>query len=143
MKRIGLVTSFLLLAIFAGPSVASTEDGLSAELRQVVEDNVAAYNRDEVSAALQSVHTKSPDYATMQQALPTQFSAMNIGAELVNFHYIGHDDEFALARVEIKTVDKSGEPFVANVLDTIAVFHQEGGEWKYWSNLILGVHSNE
>ena len=105
MKRIGLVASFLLLAIFAGPSVASTEDGLSAQLRQVVEDNVAAYNREDVSATLQSVHTNSPDYATMQQALPTQFNAMNTGVELVNFHYIGYDDEFALARVGIKTVE--------------------------------------
>ena len=62
---------------------------------------------------------------------------------LPNFHksfrYIGHDDEFAVARVMLKTVGRSGPPLAANVLDTMTVFHQEDGEWKYWSNHILGV----
>jgi hypothetical protein len=59
--------------------------------------------------------------------------------ELVGFQYIGHDDEFAVARVKLKTVEQSGEPFSANVLDTITVFHQEDGVWKYWSDHLLGV----
>ena len=59
--------------------------------------------------------------------------------ELVGFHYIGHDDEFAVARVKLQTVDQSGEPFSANVIDTITIFHQEDGVWKYWSDHILGV----
>ena len=39
----------------------------------------------------------------------------------------------------VTTVDESGEAFEANVIDTITLFHQEDGVWKYWSDFILGV----
>jgi len=139
MKQIGFITAILLLSMVAGTAGAGDEGGLSATLRQVVENNLAAHNREDMSGTMQSIHTKSPDYTNMKQALPNQFSTQDARTELVSFHYIGHDDEFAVARVAYKTVDQSEEPFVTNVLDTITVFHQEDGTWKYWSNHVLGV----
>lgn len=109
-------------------------------LTQVVENNLSAFNREDVSGTLESVHTKSPHYDSMQQALPNEFSALDARTELVSLHYIGHDDEFAVARVKLKTVDNTEQPFTDNIIDTITVFHQENGSWKYWSNHILGVH---
>ena len=57
--------------------------------------------------------------------------------EVKSFQYIGHDEEFSVAWVKFKTVGRSGQPIAANVMDTMTVFHQEDGEWKYWSNHIL------
>ena len=139
MKQIGYFTGVLLLAMVVGTAAACDEDGLSAELRQVVENKLAAYNREDVSATLQSIHTRSPEYTSMQRALPNQFSALDARAELVSLHCMGHDDEFAVARVKLKTVNHSEEPFAPNVLDTITLFHHEGGAWKYWSDHTLGV----
>jgi hypothetical protein len=139
MKQSGYVIGMLLLSMVAGAASAGDEDRLTTELRQVVESNLAAFNREDPSATLRSVHTKSPEYTGMQQALPSQFGALDARTELVSFRYLGHDDEFAIARVKFKTVDQSGEPFAANVLDTITVFHQENGTWKYWDNHVLGV----
>ena len=85
------------------------------------------------------IHSKSPEYDATQGALSGLFEALDTRTELVGFQYIGHDDEFAVARVKLKTVDQSGEAFAANVIDTITVFHQENGVWKYWSDHILGV----
>lgn len=139
MKKISVI-GILALSMVAGVAGASEhEKRLSTLLRQVVENNLAAYNREDVSTTMRSVHTKSPEYGKMQQTLPNQFGAMDARAELVRFHFIGHDDEFAVARVELKTVDQSGEPFVPNILDTMTVFHQEDGIWKYWSTHVLGV----
>jgi len=123
----------------AGVAGADDDEGLTRVLRQVVVDNLAAFNGEDVSATMQSIHSKSPEYTSMQQALPNQFSALDARTELVSFRYIGHDDEFAVARVKLKTVDESDEQFMANVLDTITIFHQEDGAWKYWSNHVLGV----
>jgi hypothetical protein len=81
----------------------------------------------------------STDYTGTQRALPKQFDALDAQTKLVRFHYIGHDDEFAVARVKLRTVDQSEEPFVANILDTITIFHQEDGAWKYRSKHVLGV----
>ena len=107
MKRIGYVISALLLSMVAGAAGAGDEAGLTATLRQVVENNLAAYNRKDVSGTMQSIHTKSPDYTGTQRALPKQFDALDAQTKLVRFHYIGHDDEFAVARVKLRIVDQS------------------------------------
>ncbi len=139
MKQIACVTAILVLSVFSERAGASEDEGLSAVLRQVVEQNLAAYNREDIAGAMNFIHTKSPEYGSTQGALPGQFEVLDARAELVGFHYIGHDDEFAVARVKLKTIEQSGEPFSANVIDTITVFHQEDGVWKYWSDHVLGV----
>ena len=139
IKQMGCVAAVLLLSVTGGPATAGDDDALAPVLRQVVEDNLAAYNREDPVAAMKLIHTKSPEYDSTRAALPAQFGLMDARSELVGFAYIGHDDEFAVARVKLKTVDKSGEDFEANVVDTITLFHQEDGTWKYWSDHILGV----
>ena len=139
MKQIVCSLGNVVLSLLAVPAGAGQDQGLADALRGVVEDNLAAFNREDVQGTMQTIHSKSPEYASMQQALPNQFTGLDARTELAGFHYIGHDDEFAVARVKFKTVEQSDEPFTSNVLDTITVFHQEGGSWKYWSNHVLGV----
>lgn len=139
IKQIACITAILMVSVFSETVSASDDEGLATILREVVEQNLAAYNREDAAGAMSFIHTKSPEYSTTQGALPGQFEVLDAQTELVGFQYIGHDDEFAVARVKLRTVDKSGEPFSANVLDTITVFHQEDGVWKYWSDHILGV----
>jgi hypothetical protein len=139
IKQIVCVTALVMFSVFSETAGASGDDGLAGVLREVVEQNLAAYNREDAAGAMTFIHTKSPEYGTTQGALPAQFEALDTQTELVGFQYIGHDDEFAVARVKLKTVEQSGEPFSANVLDTITVFHQEDGVWKYWSDHLLGV----
>ncbi|MCF7984845.1 MAG: hypothetical protein K9L70_10615 [Thiohalocapsa sp.] len=139
MKRIRFSTAACLLALLVGPLPAAASGGLEAALRQVVEDNLAAYNSEDPSRTLASVHTKSPAYATMQEALPAQFSALDARTELEGFTYIGHDNEFAVARVQYRTVGETTEPFMDNILDTMTFFYQEDGAWKYWDNYVLGA----
>lgn len=141
MKPIRLYAAASLLVLFANPLLAADSGGLEGALRQVVEDNVAAYNREDASRTLASVHTKSPAYAAMKEALPKQFAARDARTQLERFTYIGHDDEFALARVQYRTVGGTAAPFMNNLLDTITVFHQEDGTWKYWDNYVLGARA--
>lgn len=138
MKPIRFYVAAALLLLFANPMTAFAAVGLEESLRQVVEANLAAYNDEDAARALAAVHTKSPVYADMQDALPKQFAAMDARTELERFTYIGHDGEFALARVQYRTTNRSQTPFMNNVLDTITVFHQEDGTWKYWDNYVLG-----
>jgi hypothetical protein len=85
------------------------------------------------------VHSKSPDYESTQAALPAQFEELDVTTELVEFTYIGHDDEFAVARVRAKTADGPGNAFTDNTVDVIVIFHQENGAWKLWGDEILGT----
>ena len=143
MKQMAYVTAFVALCSSSGIADASDNDGLRDELRKVVEQNIDAFNQEDITGAMSGVHTKSPEYGTTREALPGQFEELDARTELVGFSYIGHDDEFAVARVKLKTTEVSGQPFTANVIDTLTVFHQENGVWKYWSDHILGVELAE
>ena len=140
MKQFSWIISLLLIAGFAGQNAATAAEGsLEATLRAVMEKQTAAYDNEDKAATLRYIHTKSPEYGSMEQALPGQFKAMDVRAEVVDFRYIGHDDEFAVARVKVKTAAESGTEFADNIVDSLVVFHQEDGEWKFWSDEILGV----
>lgn len=133
--RTVLATALLGLAVTAG----AADDKLTAELKGVVESNLRAYDAKDVQGALRGVHTRSPEYDTTKAALAEQFRDVGVTATLVDFRYMGHDDEFAVARVKTKLVGPAGSGFSDNVTDSVVLFHQEGGTWKVWSDEVLGV----
>jgi hypothetical protein len=125
---------------FAAPSAQADDAALAATLRKVVEDHAAAYDQENVAAAMSSIASRSPDYETTQAALAEQFAGLDVEAKVVDFAYIGHDDEFAVARVKTKVVATPKSPeFADNTTDAIVLFHQDGGAWKLWSQHVLGV----
>jgi hypothetical protein len=129
----------VLPLIFGASSAFAADAELSAALRPVVEGHLAAYNREDVAATIGFVDSRSPDYESTKVALAAQFEHLDLATELVDFALIGHDDEFAIARVKIKTAGKPGSGFADNTVDAILLFHQENAEWKLWSESVLGV----
>src|SRR5262249_20783908 len=116
----------------------AADDKLPTALRDVVEQNVRAYDAKDVSGVQRTTDTRSAEYEPTLAALRSQFE-QNLTATFVDFKYIGHDDEFAVARAKIKVEGPPGSTFMNNTSDQIVVFHQEGGAWKLWSDGILGV----
>ena len=112
---------------------------LAGALEQVSKDQIAAFNREDVAATMSYAHTKSPDYGTTQDDLRSQFASLDARAEQLSFQYVGHDDEFAVARVKVKVTAPGNAEFQDNVVDTLAIFHQEGGRWKLWDVYVLGA----
>lgn len=133
------VASLLAVSVVGVPASGGEGEPLEATLRQVVEDHLAAYDREDAAAALKLIHTQSPEYAKTKKAIAEQFRDQEATTELVAFRYIGHDDEFAVARVKMRTVAPGDAAFADNVVDSITLFHQEAGVWKYWSDYVLGV----
>lgn len=123
----------------AGAASAATDAELSAATKAVVESNLSGYNAENPDAAMSAVHKSSPEYASTQAALAEQFRDLDVKATLVDFDYMGHDDEFIVARVKTKLVGPPGSGFADNVVDSLVLFHQENGVWKLWSDEVLGV----
>jgi hypothetical protein len=130
-----------LMLVCAGTAPAHAQ--LAAGLREALYANLNAFNRKDVDATMGTIDSRSPDYAPTKQASETQFEALDVKSEIVAFDYIGHDDEFAVARVKVKTTGKPGSDFTNNTVDSIMIFHQEGGAWKLWSEDILGVQTEQ
>jgi hypothetical protein len=140
MKSMILVAVPLAAVLgLAGAASATTDAELSAAVKGVVESNLSGYNAESPDAAMSAVHKSSPEYASTKAALAEQFSDLDVKATLVEFDYMGHDDEFVVARVKTKLVGPPGSAFVDNVVDSLVLFHQENGVWKLWSDEVLGV----
>ena len=112
---------------------------LAPALQYVMENNLATFNRKDLAGTMATIHTKSPDYDPTKAALEEQFKDLDVTASLVDFKFIGHDDEFAVARVKVRTVGKPGSGFADNTVDAIYLFHDEGGAWKLWDETVLGI----
>lgn len=141
--RIAGCAAFMMTVMLlgAGPTVADDQDAaLATTLRKVVEDSYVAHGRKNADQTMGSIDSRSPGYEKTRKALSSQFE-LGTTTRLVSFRYIGHDDEFAVARVKFKTTGKPGTPFVENTIDTVTLFHQENGQWKVWDQLILGVET--
>ena len=136
IRRVAVLATVLGFAASAG---AADEDPLGATLRKVVQDNVAAYNARDVEGVMRGVHTRSPEYDPTRAAIAAQFTDLPVTAELVDFRYMGHDDEFAVARMKLKVGGPPTSQFQDDVVDSILLFHQENGTWKLWADEVLGV----
>ena len=127
----------LLLA--AATPARAADEALAGQLRVVAEEHVSAYDAENADGVLRTMHTRSPEYDRTQKALPEQFRALDLDVKLVDFKYMGHDDEFAVARVKTAYDGPQGSGFQDNVTDSVLLFHKEGGVWKLWSDEVLGV----
>jgi hypothetical protein len=112
---------------------------VAAALQYVMENNLASFNRKDLTGTMNTIHTKSPDYESTKATLVSQFADLDVSAALVHFDYLGHDEEFAVARAKVKTTGKAATGFTDNTVDAIVIFHQENGDWKLWDEDILGT----
>ena len=135
-RMLAAVAALLGLAVGAG---AADKDPLATTLKGVVEDHVRAYNARDVQGAMRDVHSRSPEYDSTKAAMEEQFRGDPVTAELVDFSYMGHDNEFAVARMKLKIAGPPTSQFQNNVVDEVMLFHQENGTWKLWSDDVLGV----
>ena len=124
-----------VLCLFAPAARAQ----LAAGLRETLYANLGAFNRKDIDATMRTVDSRSPDYAPTKQAIEERFKDLNVQSEIVAFDYMGHDDEFAVARAKVKTTGKPGSGFTDNTVDAIMLFHQENGAWKLWSEDIVAI----
>jgi len=124
-----------LLAAFA-PGAAVADETLAGTLEKLSKDQIAAFNREDAAGTLAFSYTKSPAFDAAKADLPTLFAESDPRAEQVGFQYIGHDEEFAVARVKVK-VSADAPDFQDNVVDTLMIFHTENGSWKIFDTYLL------
>jgi hypothetical protein len=135
--RPSVILAVALLGLAWAPAPRA-EDALAGALEKLSKDQIAAFNREDADATVALAHTKSPTYEAAKATLAEYFKNQDMKAEQASFRYIGHDDEFAYARVKVKVTSPGTEGFDDNVTDTVMLFHQEGGTWKVWDSYLLG-----
>lgn len=140
-RFLALLTNLPVLAalvLSTSSTAARADEALANALEKVSKDQIAAFNRKDADATMGYAYTKSPAYDEAKDALASLFSEADAKAEQVSFQYIGHDDEFAVARVKVKVTAKDAPGFQNNVVDALMIFHMEGGRWKVFDSYLLG-----
>lgn len=131
------IIAFTAALLVATAAAAEHDAELAGALEKVSKDQIAAFNKEDIAATMAFAYSKSPDYDSSKEELTTLFADTDARAEQTAFAFVGHDDEFAVARVKVK-VTAADPGFQNNVVDTLMVFHSEGGAWKVFDTYVLG-----
>ncbi len=118
---------------------SARDQNLDSALRKVINENFDAYEKEDLDRVLATVHTKSFGYQSTKQATIEIFSAYDLHYELLESRLLSLDGEYAVVRARQKTTKRNGPEFRDNILDTVMVFKQEDGRWKFWTQAILDV----
>ena len=113
------------------------------KLENVVKANCAANQKEDLEAAIATIHPKSSSYAGTEQISKQLFEALDLSYTMTGFHFIGRDETYAVARVKIRTSKTAGKiEFRDNTVDFMITFRQDGTDWKVWSQNILEIMPN-
>ena len=135
-------TVIFLSVVFILPADAQDNEGYQAmakALRNVIQENFDGYKEEDIAKIMTTVHTQSPGYLATKQISNEIFPPYELNYELINFKYLVRDGDYALARIKQKTSKIAGPAFKNNIIDAVAVFRQEDGQWKFWSQVILEI----
>lgn len=135
MKAIYLCCVVLFSLITTPVSAATTE----SLVRQVIDDNLDASQREDSEAYMATMHSQSLAWVQTKKAIQDIFGNYKLNYSLDQFHYITQESEYAYARVWIRTTKVSGPSFHNNKLEALIVFKKEGEKWKVWSQANMQI----
>ncbi len=132
MRRMALM---LALVVFSGVSYAAS---IADEVRDVVEENIAATQSEDMARMMKTIHSSSPSYQATLQQVPPLFQQYDLEYELKGYDFVGVTGEFAVVKVRQATRKVAGAAaFNDNELELLQAFKKENGAWKFWSQTIL------
>lgn len=128
----------ILLTIILLASSLSHADTAS-DIEQAIMKNLMNTQNEDASAVMGDIHSQSPAYLQTQQVLQQLFPAYDLKYEVLNYQFVGEDDEYAYAKVKQRTKKVSGPAFQNNVLEILMVFKKENRIWKIWTQVNLSI----
>jgi len=106
---------------------------INETLKQVLYEHLYHTKNCNIEGVLKTVHQSSPAYSQTKQALENLFSHFEINTEILEFNYIGKDENFAYGRAKQKITKISGPEFVDCINDQIFIFKLQNKKWKIWT----------
>ncbi|MBD1574026.1 hypothetical protein HC725_12190 [Vibrio sp. S17_S38] len=126
----------VLFGLITTPVSAATTESL---VRQVIDENLDASQREDSDAYMATMHSQSLAWIPTKKAIQGIFGNYKLNYYLEQFHYIAQENEYAYARVWIRTTKVSGPSFNNNKLEALIVFKKEGEKWKVWSQANMQI----
>ena len=131
MKKLIIIMSVLL-------STNALADPAS-EIKQAIENNLKHTQQEDIEKVIDSMHSKSPGYLATHRAIQQLFPTYDFKYQLLEYHFIALDGEYAYARVRQRTEKVYGPEFKNNDIEALQVFKKENGRWKIWTQSNLNI----
>ncbi|WP_028303820.1 hypothetical protein [Oceanospirillum maris] len=135
------VLRVVCVLVFTLCSSIGYADSIADDVRDVVEENIAAIQNENMARMMKTVHSSSPSYQATMQQVPSLFQQYDLEYELTGYDFVGVTGEFAVAKVRQITRKVGGSAaFNDNELELLQAFRKEDGQWKFWSQSVLNMN---
>jgi hypothetical protein len=127
----------------SGIPQSDANSDLAKQLRKVIDQSIQATNGKNAQAILATIHPDSPARKTTADALEQGLQQAPVTMELVDFHAMGGDELYAVARVKQKVIPTNPRAPREAVLEVIHIFRRDGQDWKFWATQQLDLETVE
>src|SRR5689334_16455773 len=93
---------------------------------------VECQNSQDIQGILRLMHVKSFAYKQTQQTFLSLFATFELQTTLLRMVFIAKDNDYAYARLKLKTEKTGGPDFRNNVTEFLVVFRLMDDAWKIW-----------
>ncbi len=135
-----LLTVFLIF-LFNSTAIAATDNQPETALKihALFDQAEAAVEAEDLDKLQTMIHPQSPVAEETRQRLAKVLEGRDLDGKVIGYHFLAEDTPYAFARAQIKWTGKGKKGFRNNITDTLYIFKQDGGQWKLWGELPLGV----
>ena len=135
--RIAMTLLFITLVFSPWSNVGAEDGSADKAIHQSLDQGIVAFNNENLSGALQSVHPDSPTYQVTKEQISRIFNNYDVKLELVDFEFVGESGPYAFVHVKEKSTKLSDTDFRNNTTDVVYIFRKHNNQWKLWGESVL------
>jgi hypothetical protein len=131
LTLVGVVAAFLFRVLgpgleLGGASPADPPDAITS----VVFENIAAHNAEDVDRYIATMHTQSPNYSELSQALQGMYSTFDLQSTLSGVELLEVSAQEARVSFVLVTRKIQGPEFRDNRLEGVYILQKQDGAWR-------------
>jgi len=136
IKIVGVlaIVSFIIIII---TSCSSKEEYLTPE--SVIKANAAYMNEENLEAAMNTIHPKSPSYPATESMMKQIFERYDLNYKIESIKVLEQNDQEAKVEFTQITTKLKGPDFKNNKTTGIHTMRKDGNSWKVYSTEMVKV----
>ena len=136
IKIVGVlaIVSFIIIII---TSCSSKEEYLTPE--SVIKANAAHMNEENLEAAMNTIHPKSPSYPATESMMKQIFERYDLNYKIESIKVLEQNDQEAKVEFTQITTKLKGPDFKNNKTTGIHTMRKDGNSWKVYSTEMVKV----
>ncbi|MBO1581752.1 hypothetical protein [Bacillus sp. XF8] len=116
------------------------ESNVEKEVKQALEENVEAFNKEDLDGYLDTLSSKVYSYEISKKTTEQMFESLDLKASLKKVKVLSYSDKYATVEVKQETKSKrKSENYTDNVTEAVHTLDKEDKKWKIKSTSIKSI----